>query len=157
MLVLLVSTALAWPTASTSAVGVGCTVVGQDGEARHTHGGAEASVGYSSFKVNCTAATELLVDKVELLQGRSCELPPDKVASEQKVGGLYVDGMKESALKITIPAGTPTVVGVSFTPVRVYYTWCDRFAFRVGFRAGGEALTAVSELNVTREEPYRER
>lgn len=55
--------------------------------------------------------------------------------------------------RITI---TPDGADVSFASVNAYYTWCDRFAFRVRFKAGAEILTAVAELNVTREEPYRE-
>lgn len=152
----LTRSALAWPTASTTARSTTCSIAGQDGQAMHTHGGSEASVGTANFTITCTASTALTVEKIEFLTGASCDAPPARVSAEPKLGGIFIDGMKESALEVQIPPGAPVSVGVGFTPVGAYYTWCDRFAFRVRFRAGGEVVTATSELNVTREEPYRE-
>ncbi len=156
MLLLLAPLALAWPTASTTSASTTCSITGVDGAAHHVHGGAEASVGHARFTAKCSAPTVLTVEKVGFLTGHSCEVPPTKVSAEPKFGGILVDGMTESALLVTVPTPGPAQMTVSFTPVNAYYTWCDRFAFRVRFNAGEERLTVVSELNVMREEPLPE-
>lgn len=153
---LAVDLAHAWDSASTTAKGAVCTVAGVDGTARHTHGGEPAHLGTARFTVSCASATTLGVEHIEFLMGGDCAALPSRVASAPKVGGLMVEGMKASALTVTIPAGKPTALDVSFPAVDAYYVHCDRFAFRVSFRAGGELLVATAETNVEREEPLRE-
>lgn len=132
----------------------GWQIAGQDVVAFHTHGGPPARLGEARFRVLWQGPDPgaLTVNRVEYLTGHDCQAPPTEVRSEPTFGGLYVEGMKQSARDLTVKGGTPLVVTVGFSEVDAYYTWCDRFAFRVTFRVGTATLSAIAETNVTREE-----
>lgn len=154
----LIAAASAWETASTTASNADWEIVGRDGLARHTHGGPAARLGHAEFRVTYRGrdAGELSVSRVEFLTGHDCVAPPATVQSEPAFGGLFTSGMSESASKLEVKPARPVDVSVSFPAVEAYYVHCDRFAFRVVFVAGGEALVVVAETNVTREEPLRQ-
>ena len=153
---LLAAPALGWTTASTTITAPGWNIAGQDGSALHTHGGSPAQLGSARFRVmwQGPASARLTVTRIEYLTGHDCEAAPATPHGEPTLGGLFVDGMKESARELTLESGKAVDVTVGFTPVEAYYSWCDRFAFRVTFIAGAVSLTATAETNVTREEPY---
>ncbi len=150
---LLLAYAFAWSTASSTTAGSGWEIAGQDGVAFHTHGGAPARLGQARFRVlwQGPGPGVLTVTGVEYLTGHGCDAAPSQVHSAPTFGGLFVEGMPQSARELTLEAGKPQVVTVGFPAVDAYYTWCDRFAFRVTFRAGEASLSAVAETNVTRE------
>ena len=69
--------------------------------------------------------------------------------------GILLDNgkMRESAREVEIAPGARVSATVGFAAVPVYYTYYDRFAFRVIFQVGKARIGVVSEVNVTREEP----
>lgn len=146
-------------SASTTAVAGAWTVAGVDGSARHLHAGPPARLGGATFRVTFAGEgpAPLTVTGIEFLSGDSCDTPPAEVRSRPRFGGLFpLDGsLRESVPVLTVAPGT-VEVDVGFESVEAYYTWCDRFAFRVRFDAGGQPLAAVAETVVTRVEP-RER
>ncbi len=151
-----------WVDATTSATlpGGEFTIRGLSGHATHSHGGAPAQVGHISvvFENRGRTAQRVTVSDIEFLQGiKDCEHAPQKVASHPAFGGILLDDgkMRESAREVEIAPGARVSATVGFAAVPVYYVYCDRFAFRVGFRVGKARLAVVSEVNVTRREPLR--
>jgi hypothetical protein len=142
--------------ASTTASVGPLTVTGLDGHARHTHGGPPARLGHARFRVTRTGLGRgrLTVQRIEFLTGHSCEAPPAEVSGTPRFGGLLPEdgSLAESVLSLGVGPGTVDVM-VGFEAVEAYYSWCDRFAFRVTFDADGEPLTVVAETQVTRVEP----
>jgi hypothetical protein len=157
MIALWFTVAWAWESASTVATVGAVTVAGRDGHAMHTHGGPAARVGDAQFRVTVAgeAPVTLTVTRIEALTGHSCDAPPAEVTSYPTFGGLFPEdgSATESATSLVVRPGTLDVT-VGFTAVEAYYSWCDRFAFRVTFDVGGAPLVAVAETNVTRVEPY---
>ncbi len=162
LLALLPCLALAWTPANTTARSAdgAVSVEGLTGSARHTHGGEAARLGYARFRVTSTAEEPrpLTVTKVVFLRGHDCERAPTEVVSTPAFGGIFPDdgSLDHSVRTWPVPPGTSTEIHVGFEAVQAYYTWCDRFVFRVHFDASGEALVASAETNVTRVEPLRE-
>lgn len=145
-------------SASTTETVDAWTIAGLDSSARHAHGGPPAQLGHARFRVTYTggAPAPLSVTRIELLTGRSCDAPPADVRSMPAFGGLFPeDGSRtESVDTLTVAPGTVDVI-VGFERVEAYLSWCDRFAFRVTFSAGGSELVAVAETVVTRVTPLR--
>jgi hypothetical protein len=149
-------------SASTSATTPDGTVIirGLDGSAMHTHGGAPARLGGATFQVtnqSCRSRT-IQAETVEHLYGRSCTEAPAQVRARPRSAGLLVDdgSQTESRPSVTVAPGADVAVSLGFSPsVQAYYTFCDRFAFRVRFRVDGDPLVVVAETIVTREEPLR--
>ena len=149
-----------WVDATNSATlpGGEFTIRGLSGHAFHTHGGASAQVGHVRvvFENRGRTAQRVTVSDIEFLRGsHDCEHAPQKVASHPRPGGILLDDgkMKESARQVEIAPGATVTATVGFAAVPVYYTYCDRFAFRVFFQVGKARIGVVSEVNVTREEP----
>ncbi|MCA9568701.1 MAG: hypothetical protein KC656_12705 [Myxococcales bacterium] len=151
---LLLAAAVAMEPANTTASAGPLTVTGLSDHALHEHGGESARLASARFRVEVAQPVRLEVAGVTYLRGHTCDAPPTNVASEPKVVGLVVKGA-EPARRLELAAGTHELE-VAFAPVEAYYTYCDRFAFRVAFAAGEHAVTAVAETLVTRIEPLRE-
>jgi hypothetical protein len=148
----------ATPTSATSASGE-LTIEALVNQARHLHGGPPANLGHARVRVTHTGAepVPLALSRVEYLTGRSCEEPPSEVHAELRPSGLFAGelGMTESVEVLPLPPGAALELHVGFTRVEAYYNFCERFAFRLTFDAGGEALVVVAETDVTRVEPRR--
>ena len=137
--------------AASAALGGPWVVTGLDSTARHTHGGPPALLSSARFQVEHAedAPVELRVKGVEYLRGHSCDTPPTEVVATPAVTDLRAaDGAPVEALA----PGTSQVT-VNFEPVEAYLSHCGRFAFRVTFVAGEQALVAVAETRVMRMSP----
>lgn len=149
-------------TTSTALPGGQLVIRGVSGHAIHTHGGAPAQIGHVRFvfENHGKEAQRVTVTAVEFLRGdHDCDHPPQKVVSHPKLGGILLhDGkMTQSAPHAAIAPGATVEATVGFAAVPAYYTYCDRFAFRVFFQVGKTKIGVVSEVNVTREEPLHPR
>jgi hypothetical protein len=122
----------------------------------HSHGGEAAHLRSARFVVhnpNATAAT-LSVLRVDYLTGSSCETPPTRVRSSPKADGISLRSALP-AKRVSIAAGATAPITVEFSPVDAYYVYCNRFAFRVTFDAGGTRLQSTAETEVHRVDPPR--
>jgi hypothetical protein len=148
-------------TTSAAVLGGELVIRGQIGHAIHTHGGPPAQLGHVRFvfENHGRQALRVAVSDIEFLRGdHDCEKPPQRVVAHPKSGGILLeDGkMRDSAPQVDLPAGATLSGTVGFVAVPAYYTYCDRFAFRVFFRVGPGGKTRVgviSEVEVSREEP----
>lgn len=145
-------------TTSTALPGGEFIIRGISGHAFHTHGGAPAQVGHVrvGFENRGRTAQRVTVSNIEFLRGsHDCDQAPQKVASHPRPSGILLDDgkMRESARQVDIAPGATVTATVGFAAVPVYYTYCDRFAFRVFFLVGKARIGVVSEVHVTREEP----
>lgn len=122
----------------------------------HSHGGEAAHLSGARFVVhNGNARTaNVSVVRVEYLTGHSCDVLPSTVRSRPKIDGLSV-GSAPPAARVAIPPGSSTPVTVEFASVDAYYTYCDRFAFRVTFDVDGARVQSTAETEVSRVEPPR--
>ena len=149
-----VSMALAWESASTTAVGKSLTIQGEDGSALHTHGGDPARLANALFKVTIgeRGPVKITVTEVAYVTSHNCDVAPAKIRSKPMFGGIWVAGAKpeKSSREITLQPKSEQVVSVEFTAVEAYYTHCDRFAFRVSFAVDDEPLVVVAETNISR-------
>lgn len=146
------------PSASSTVTAGPWTIAGLDGQQMHTHGGRGADLGHARFRVVYAGEDPALltVTQVEDLTGSACDQPPEHVRSTPQFGGLFVESgsMRESVRTLTVHPGTLELT-VGFEAVEAYMAWCDRYASRVTFDAGGVPLVVVAETWVTREEPMR--
>ena len=157
-------TSSGWTDATSSAAAArgDFEIQGITGHARHLHGGPPAQIGHAGFTfVNRSAKPQQVsVMQIEFLHGnKDCNHPPAQVASHPKSGGILLDDgvQRESAAQVTVKPGATVGATVGFTAVPAYYVFCDRFAVRVHFLVGGERLTVIDEINITRVEPLRQR
>lgn len=132
---------------------VALEIVPSKSAAIHEHGGAPASLDTARFTVRNRGTTpvSLAVRAIAFLTGSSCDTPPATVQSRPTVVGIEIGGAPSSA-RVSIPPGAAPLV-VRFSPVHAYYTYCNRFAFRVTFDAGGDAITVTAETTVSRIDP----
>lgn len=149
-------------TTSAAVLGGELVIRGVDGHASHTHGGPPAQLGHVGFVFENRGrqAQRVTVRDIEFLRGSgSCDQAPQQVVSHPKSGGILLDDgtMRESAPQVEIAPGATVAGTVGFVAVPAYYTWCDRFAFRVVFQIGKTRIGVVSEVHVTRREPLRPR
>ena len=120
----------------------------------HSHGGEAAHLREARFVVhNGNARTaNVSVVRVEYLTGHSCNVLPSTVRSTPKIDGLSV-GSAPPAARVAIPPESRTPITVEFAPVDAYYTYCDRFAFRVTFDVDGTPVQSTAETEVSRVDP----
>ena len=97
--------------------------------------------------------------EVAYMTVHSCDVPPTEVRSKPVFEEIRVTGIPKpkDARELTLQPKSEQDLIVVFTPVEAYYSYCDRFSFRVTFAVNGESLAVVAESTVSREEPYRER
>ncbi len=122
-------------------------IAGLSSYAMHDHGGAAAKLRAARFQVTNRTKVDatLRVKRVEYMVGHSCTEMPTHVSKEPKATND----------PIVIHSAESREVEISFEPVEAYYSYCQRFFFRVTFQVGREERQVLAETQVSRVSPMR--
>lgn len=130
----------------------GLTIQGRASTAYHAAAGPPARLATARFTVTnaSAAAVPLTLSRVDLLHDPSCGVPPQTVAAEPAIQGLFAreTDQREATPTVEIPAGATLEVDAAFAVVEAVETSCRDWAARATFDAAGAPLVATAGLRV---------
>ena len=138
----------------------GLTVAGRASTAYHLVEGPPARLASARFTVTNAGASSvpLTLDRVELLHDATCAAPPQAVAAEPSVNGLFAreTSQREATRTVDVPPSATLELDASFAIVEAVQAECPDWAARVTFDAGGVPVVATAALRVLAREPLGE-